>query len=198
MIFMLKGKSIVLGVSGGIAAYKACDLVRRLTEQGADVHVVMTKAAQQFVTPLTFQALSGNPVHTELFNLTQEQEMSHISLADKADIVVIAPATADILAKISHGLCDDLLTTLVCVTRAPLLLSPSMNVHMWENPITQENVERLRKHGYTVMEPDSGSLACGYEGKGRLPETDALLREIEKIIGVGAALRGRPAKRATT
>lgn len=179
---MLKGKSIVLGVSGGIAAYKACDLVRRLAEQGAALHVVMTKAAQQFVTPLTFQALSGHPVHTELFNLTEEMEMSHIALADKADLVVIAPATADILAKISHGICDDLLTTLVCVTRAPLLLSPSMNVHMWENPITQENVERLRKHGATIVEPDSGALACGYTGKGRLPEIEKLLDEIEKSL----------------
>lgn len=181
---MLKGKSIVLGVSGGIAAYKSCDLVRRLTEQGAAVHVVMTKAAQQFVTPLTFQALSGNPVHTDLFNLTEEHEMGHIALADKADLVVIAPATADILAKISHGICDDLLTTLVCVTRAPLLLSPSMNVHMWENPITQENVERLRKHGATIVEPDSGALACGYTGKGRLPEIETLLNEIEKLLKV--------------
>ncbi len=181
---MFKGKNIALGVSGGIAVYKSCDLVRRIAEQGASVHVVMTKGAQQFVTPLTFQALSGNPVHTELFSLTEEQEMGHIALADKADLVMIAPATADILAKMAHGICDDLLTTLVCVTRAPILVAPSMNVHMWKNSITQENVAQLQKHGFRVLEPDSGSLACGYTGKGRLPETAVLLQEMEKILKV--------------
>ena len=179
---MLKGKTIVLGVTGGIAAYKTADLTRRLVEAGAEVHVMMTRAAREFVTPLTLQTLSGHPVHTDLFNLTEEQQISHIALADKADLVLIAPATADILAKIAHGICDDLLTTVICATRATVVLAPSMNVHMWENPITQENVERLRRHGYVLLEPDSGSLACGYEGMGRMAEPEEILKSIQKII----------------
>lgn len=179
---MLKGKTIVLGVTGGIAAYKACELTRRLCEAGCEVHVMMTRAAREFVTPLTFQTLSGHPVHTELFSLTQEQEIGHISLADRADALVIAPATADILAKAAHGICDDLITTVLCATRAPVVFVPSMNVHMWENPMTQENVEKLRRHGYLLMEPDSGSLACGYEGKGRLPEPEAILDLLAKAL----------------
>lgn len=181
---MLKGKTIVLGVTGGIAAYKACELTRRLAEAGVEVHVMMTRAAREFVTPLTFQTLSGHPVHTDLFSLTQEQEIGHISIADRADLIVIAPATADLLAKVAHGICDDLLTTVICATQAPVLFAPSMNVHMWENPITQENVEKLRKHGYLLLEPDAGYLACGYTGKGRLPEPEAMIREIEKALKV--------------
>jgi phosphopantothenoylcysteine decarboxylase/phosphopantothenate--cysteine ligase len=180
---MLKGKSIVLGVAGGIAVYKACELVRRMVEKGADVHVMMTKAAQEFVTPLSFQALSGHPVHTDLINLTQEQEIGHISLADRADAVVLAPATADLMAKIAHGFCDDLVTTVVCATRAPLILAPSMNVNMWNNAITQENIDKLRKNGCVVIEPDSGFLACGYTGKGRLPEPETIIDAIEKTLG---------------
>ncbi|MBI2083260.1 MAG: bifunctional phosphopantothenoylcysteine decarboxylase/phosphopantothenate--cysteine ligase CoaBC [Deltaproteobacteria bacterium] len=179
---MLKGKTIVLGVTGGIAAYKSCELVRQLREAGAEVHVMMTKAAQEFVTSLTFQTLSGHPVQTNLFNLTEGMEIGHISLADKADLVVIAPATADILAKIAHGLCDDIVTTVICATKSPVLLAPSMNVHMWENPITQENVKKLEAAGYMILEPTEGSLACGYEGKGRLPEPETILEEIEKML----------------
>ena len=179
---ILRGKNIVLGIGRGIAAHKCCDLVRRLREGAAEVFVVMTRAATRFVTPLTFQTLSGHPVSTDLFNQTQEGLIDHIALADKADLVVIAPATADLLAKISHGLCDDLLTTLVCASQAPLLIVPSMNVHMWQNPITQENVSRLKGHGYQLLEPAEGSLACGYEGKGRLPEPEQLVREIEKVF----------------
>lgn len=179
---MMKEKTVVLGVTGGIAAYKACELTRRLVENGAEVHVILTKGAQQFVTPLTFQALSGHPVHTDLFSLTQEQEIGHIALADKADLILVAPATADFLAKVAHGLCDDLLTTVICATRAPVLLAPAMNVHMWENPITQENVAKLKQHGLLLVEPDSGFLACGYTGKGRLPDADVLLAEAEKAL----------------
>ncbi len=179
---MLKGKTIVLGVCGGIAAYKACELTRRLVEAGSDVHVVLTKAAQEFVTPLTFQTLSGHPVHTDLFNLTQEQEIGHISLADRADAILVAPATADLVARAAHGLCDDLLTTVLCATRAPVLLAPSMNVNMWNNKITQENLDKLRKHGCLVIEPEAGYLACGYTGKGRLPEPEAIIDSLEKIL----------------
>ena len=181
---MLKGKTIVLGVSGGIAAYKSCELTRRLVENGAEVHVMLTKGAQQFVTPLTFQTLSGHPVHTDLFSLTQEQEIGHIALADKADLILVAPATADLLAKVAHGLCDDLLTTVICATQAPVLFAPAMNVHMWENSITQENIAKLRKHNFLFVEPDSGFLACGYTGKGRLPDADVLVAEAEKALKV--------------
>lgn len=186
---MLKGKTIILGITGGIAAYKSAELTRRLVEAGAEVHVMMTKSAREFITPLTLQTLSGHPVHTDLFNLTEEQEISHISLADKADVMVIAPATADILAKVAHGLCDDLITTVICATQAPVLFAPSMNVHMWENPITRENVAKLKKHGYLLLEPDAGALACGYTGKGRLPEPEMIVREIEKILWPKKILR---------
>ena len=181
---MLKGKTIVLGITGGIAAYKMAEVTRRLVEAGAQVHVMMTKAAQEFITPLTLQTLSGHPVHTELFNLTQEHEIGHVSLADRADLILIAPASANVLAKVAHGICDDLITTVVCATQAPVLFSPAMNVHMWKNPITQENVTKLRKHGYLILEPDAGFLACGYTGKGRLPDSDSLIQEIEKTFKV--------------
>lgn len=178
----LNGKRIVLGVTGGIAAYKVCDLVRRLVEQEVEVHVMMTRAAHQFVAPLTFQALSGHPVHTELFSLTEEQEIGHIALANLADLLLIAPATADLLAKAAHGICDDIVTTVLCATKAPVLLVPSMNVNMWNHPVTQENVTKLKKIGYQILDPSEGPLACGTEGKGRLPEPEMILHACEKII----------------
>ncbi len=170
--FMLQGKTIVLGVSGGIAVYKAVEVLRLLTKAGADVHVVMTKNAQEFVTPLTFQTLSGNPVNTELFNLYQEQEIGHISLADRADLFVLAPATANLIGKIAQGLADDLLTTSVMATKAPVLIVPAMNTNMYENPIYQNNEKYLTQQGYHVLEPASGYLACGWEGKGKLPDPE--------------------------
>ena len=180
----VKGKIIVLGITGGIAAYKTAELTRRLVEEGAEVHVMMTAGAQQFITPLTLQTLSGHPVHTDLFSLTQEQEIGHIFLADRADVFLIAPASADILAKVSHGICDDLITTVLCATQAPVLFAPSMNVHMWENSITQENIQKLKNHGFQIIEPDAGFLACGYTGKGRLPDPEMLLSEIAKALKV--------------
>lgn len=179
---MLKQKTIVLGITGGIAAYKSAELTRRLVEAGAEVHVMMSRAAQEFITPLTLQTLSGHPVHTDLFSLTQEHEIGHISLADRADLILIAPATADVMAKVAHGICDDLITTVLCATKAPVFFSPSMNVHMWENPITQENIARLKKFGYSILEPDSGPLACGYEGKGRLPDPQTIIDFLEKEL----------------
>ncbi|MDO8644586.1 MAG: bifunctional phosphopantothenoylcysteine decarboxylase/phosphopantothenate--cysteine ligase CoaBC [bacterium] len=178
----LQGKTIVLGIGGGIAAYKSCDLVRRFREKGGEVFVVMTKAATQFITPLTLQTLSGHPVQSDLFNLDPEDKISHIALAEKADLLLVAPTTADLLAKISHGLCDDLLTTLICATKAPIFLSPSMNTQMWENSITQENVARLQKHGFFILEPATGDLACGTTGKGRLPEPDEIVQTVEKYF----------------
>lgn len=179
---MLKNKTIVLGVTGGIAAYKSAEIVRSCVQQGADVHVMMTRAAKEFITPLTLQTLSGHPVHSELFDLTQEQEIGHISLADRADIIVIAPATADIIAKTAHGICDDLITTVLCATRARVLFAPAMNVHMWNNPITQDNVKKLQKLGFHFLEPATGDLACGYTGKGRLPDPEKILEAISKIV----------------
>jgi phosphopantothenoylcysteine decarboxylase/phosphopantothenate--cysteine ligase len=182
----LKGKKIILGVSGGIAAFKACEILRRLQEKGSEIHVVLTQAAQKFVTPLTFQSLSQNPVHTDLFNLTEESEMSHIKLADEADLLLIAPATADLIGRLAHGLADDLLTTVALVTKAPLLLAPSMNVNMWEKAVVQENIQTLKKRGVRFLDPESGYLACGWEGKGRLPGVDVITEEVEQILKVSA------------
>ncbi|MCC7345442.1 MAG: bifunctional phosphopantothenoylcysteine decarboxylase/phosphopantothenate--cysteine ligase CoaBC [Deltaproteobacteria bacterium] len=184
----LKGKKILLGVGGGIAAYKSCELLRRLTERGADVHVVLTPSAQQFVTALTFQALSQHPVHTDLFNLTEESEMSHIKLADEADLLLIAPATADLIAKLAHGMANDLLTTVALVARAPVYFAPSMNVNMWEKDVVQDNVKTLLSRGYRMVEPAEGYLACGWEGKGRLAEPEVILAAVERhFSGAGAA-----------
>jgi len=179
---MLKDRNIVLGVTGGIAAYKAAELVRELVRAGAKVHVVMTQSAQAFVTPLTFQTLSGNPVITELFSLIEESEIGHIALADKAEVLVIAPATANMIGKIAGGIADDMLTTIVMATKAPVLLAPAMNVHMWENPSCQENIQKLRSRGFHFIDPEPGELACGYEGKGRLAEVSAIVEEIRAIL----------------
>lgn len=179
---MLKGRKIVLGVTGGIAAYKSAELVRELVRAEAEVHVVMTRNSQAFITPLTFQTLSGNPVITELFSLTEESEIGHISLANAAELLVIAPATANIIGKIAGGIADDMLTTIVMATKAPVLLAPAMNVHMWENVIFQENVEKLRSRGYHFIDPEAGELACGYEGKGRLAEVPEIMEEIRAIL----------------
>jgi phosphopantothenoylcysteine decarboxylase/phosphopantothenate--cysteine ligase len=177
-----KRLTVVLGVTGGIACYKAVELVRLLTKDDFLVQVIMTRGAMEFVTPLTFQAVSGRPVATETFNLTQESEIGHINLADCADLLVIAPATANVIGKIAAGIADDLLTTVLMATQAPVLIAPAMNVHMYENPILQENLRKLRRVGYHIMEPAEGYLACGYEGKGRLQEPEKILQEIWRLI----------------
>lgn len=173
---------IVLGVSGGIACYKAVELVRLLVKTGFKVQVIMTRGAMEFVTPLTFQTLSGNPVATETFNLTQESQIGHINLADAADLFVVAPATANVIGKIAGGIADDLLTTVMMATRAPVLIAPAMNIHMYENPILQENIRKLGRLGYHVMEPAEGYLACGYDGKGRLPDPEKITEEIDRLL----------------
>ena len=174
---MLRGKEIVLGVTGGIAVYKAVELLRLLTKAGAVVHVVMTRAATEFVTPLTFQTLSGQPVHLELFNLISEQRIGHITLAERADLFLIVPATANFIGKIASGIADDLLSTTVMATRAPVLFAPAMNVNMYRNPIYQENEARLKSHGYLFVPPVSGMLACGWEGEGKLQDPEVILEE---------------------
>src|SRR5215470_11245320 len=157
----LEGRTVLVGVSGGIACYKACELVRVLRQAGATVRVMMTRNAQEFVTPLTLQTLSGSPVATETFSLTQESEIGHIALADAA--VVVAPATANVLAKLAHGIADDLVTTVLLATRAPVVVAPAMNVNMWEHAATRDNVATLVARGVRLVGPASGSLACGYE-----------------------------------
>jgi phosphopantothenoylcysteine decarboxylase / phosphopantothenate---cysteine ligase len=173
---------LVLGVTGGIACYKAVELVRLLVKDGFTVQVIMTRGAMEFVAPLTFQTLSGRPVATETFNLTQESEIGHIHLADSAKLFLIAPATANVIGKIAAGIADDLLTTVLMATRAPVLIAPAMNIHMYENPILQENIRKLRRMGYHFIEPAEGYLACGYEGKGRLPEPDEILEEVRRFL----------------
>ncbi len=173
---------IVLGVSGGIACYKAVELVRLLVKTGFRVQVIMTRGAMEFVAPLTFQTLSGNPVSTEAFSLTQESQIGHINLADAADLFVIAPATANVIGKIAGGIADDLLTTVLMATRAPVLIAPAMNIHMYENPILQENIRKLSRVGYHLLEPAEGYLACGYEGRGRLPDPDKIVEEIRRLL----------------
>ncbi len=182
MARQLDGKTVVVGLSGGIACYKAAELVRLLVRAGATVRVMMSEAAQQFITPLTLQTLSGHPVATRTFDLTQESEIGHIRLADCADAVIIAPATANILGKIAAGLADDLVTTVLLATRAPVLLAPSMNVNMYENPMVQVNLNRLRAGGFRIVDPGEGFLACGWEGKGRLAEPEVLLAEVERVV----------------
>jgi phosphopantothenoylcysteine decarboxylase/phosphopantothenate--cysteine ligase len=167
---MSEAKRILLGVSGGIAAYKAAELVRLLRKEGAEVRVAMTRGAAQFVTPLTFQALSGNPVHTDLLDAESESAMDHISLARWADLIVIAPATANLIAKLSHGLADDLLTTLYLAATCPVYLAPAMNQAMWAKPATQENVALLKRHGVRLIGPVQGGQACGETGFGRMSE----------------------------
>lgn len=177
-ILALKGKTVVLGITGSIAAYKAVDLIRRLKEEGADVHVVMTRSAHQFVTPLTIQTLSQNPVATDLFSLREEAEIGHIKLARMADLVVVAPATANILAKAACGIADDYLSTVLLATRAPVIMCPAMNPAMYENPVTQKNIETLRNRGVLIVEPESGPMACGEEGKGRFPSVEFIIEAI--------------------
>ncbi|MGE0369434.1 MAG: bifunctional phosphopantothenoylcysteine decarboxylase/phosphopantothenate--cysteine ligase CoaBC [Candidatus Dadabacteria bacterium] len=175
----IRGKNIVLGVTGGIAAYKACELVRALVKEGASVEVVMTQNAMEFVTPLTLQTLSGNKVATRPFDSVWESEIGHISLADRADLVVIAPATASFVGKMATGIADSLLATLVLATLAPVIVCPAMNVNMYNNVAVQENIRKLRDRGVSIVEPSEGFLACGWEGRGRLPETEDIMSEIE-------------------
>ena len=169
---------VLLGVSGGIAAYKAAELVRRLGDAGADVRVVLTANAARFVTALTFQALSGNPVRSGLWDESAEAAMGHIELARWADEVLIAPASADLIARLAHGHADDLLTTLCLATAAPVRVAPAMNQQMWAHPATQANLALLRERGVRVLGPDSGSQACGDVGAGRLLEPDAIVAEL--------------------
>ena len=175
---MLQNKKILLGVTGGIAVYKACDLASKLTQQGADVRVMMTTGATKFVSPLTFQALSRNDVYTDTFDEKDPNKIAHIDVADWADIAIIAPATANIISKIAFGIADDMLTTTLLATRADIYIAPAMNVHMYEHPAVIENMKKLVEWGYHFIEPGAGYLACGYVGKGRLEEPHTIINTI--------------------
>lgn len=178
----ISGKNIVLGITGGIAAYKSCELVRRLVNEEASVRVIMTKNAAEFVTPLTFQTLSLNRVATEMYDVEWESEIGHISLADSADVIAVAPATATFIGKVASGIADNLLNAVIMASRSPVIVCPVMNVNMYNNPVVQENLERLQRRGFIVVDPDDGKLACGWEGKGRYPDLDVIIQEIERVF----------------
>jgi phosphopantothenoylcysteine decarboxylase/phosphopantothenate--cysteine ligase len=180
----LRDKRIVFGVGGGIAAYKAAEIIRLLTSRGASVRAMMTPNARQFITPLTLQTLSGNPVATETFSLTEESEIGHIRLADSADALLIAPATADLIAKAAAGMADDIVTTVLLAAQCPVAFAPSMNVHMYAHPSVKENLATLGSRGVTIIEPGEGFLACGYEGKGRLADPSAIVDELDRMLTV--------------
>lgn len=180
---VLKDKTIVLGITGSIAAYKAAEIASQLTQAGAKVNVIMTKAAAEFITPLTFRSLTGTPVVTEMFDLTSELSVEHVALAEAADVVVIAPATANIIAKIAAGIADDMLCCTVLATKAPVIVAPAMNVNMYENPITQENLTKLRARGFTIVGPARGWLACGETGMGRLADIEEIIGAIRQVLG---------------
>lgn len=178
----LAGRKILVGVTGGIAAYKACELVSRLSQAGAEVRVVMTAAAQEFVAPLTFRALAHGPVFTGMFESPAEFDPVHVSLAEWPDAVVVAPATANVIGKIACGIADDLLTCAVMAARAPVLIAPAMNRAMWRNPAVRANVAALKRRGFRIVGPDEGYLACGDEGVGRLADTAEILESLERLV----------------
>lgn len=179
---MFAGIQVTLLVGGSIAAFKSAEIIRELTKRGAKVHVVMSESACKFISPLTLQTLSGNLVTTDLFDEVREAQINHIWLADQADVVLAAPATADFIAKAAAGIADDSLTTVLLATKAPIIIAPAMNVNMWNNPLTQRNVETLRAQGVKFVDPEEGELACGWTGKGRLAEIDALMYSIKETL----------------
>jgi len=175
-------KNIVLGVTASIAIYKACEIVRRLGAEGFSVSVVMTDEARELISPVVFQGLSGNRVYSGLFSQSEAWEIEHISLADRADLVLIAPATANIIAKIACGICDDLLTCVVSATRAPVVICPAMNENMYLNRITQENIRKLKSLAYKFVQPQKGKLACGKVGLGCLADVDVIIKEVKRAL----------------
>ena len=190
---LVKVPSILLIISGGIAAYKALELIRRMKDKGWQVRVILTKGAQQFVTPLSVSALSGEKVYSDLFSLTDEAEMGHIRLARDADLIIVAPASANILARIAHGMTDDLATTALLATDASVLIAPAMNPFMWANQATQRNAEILQSRGFSIIGPDSGDMACGEDGAGRLSEPMDIINAAEQMLPGNRFLEGKKA-----
>ena len=188
---MLKDKTVVIGVSGGIAVYKTLDVVSRLRKLGVNVNVIMTKSATEFVTPLSFQSLSQNYVVCDMFEDPKTWDVEHISLAKRADVFLIAPATANVIGKIANGIADDMLTTTVMATKAKVLIAPAMNTNMYENPILQRNINTLKELGYNFVEPESGRLACGDTGKGKLASPETIVDEVVKLLSKNQDLKGK-------
>ncbi len=188
---MLENKNIVVGVTGGIASYKTLAIVSKLKKAGANVNVIMTEAATEFVKPLTFRSLSQNPVTVEMFSEPSNWDVEHISLADKADLFLIAPATANIIGKIANGIADDMLSTTVMATEAEVIIAPAMNVKMYQNSIVQKNISLLKEHGYSIIEPDKGYLACGYEGQGRFPAPEEIAQYSKAHVMAEVSLEGK-------
>src|ERR1700722_14713906 len=188
---------IALGVTGGVAAYKAAELVRRLQQDNLDVQVVMTRSAREFITPLTFAALTGKKVITEMFGADDssaanvESAIEHIAVAQRSDLLLVAPATADVLGKFAHGIAEDFLGTLYLATKAPVVVAPAMNVNMWEHPATQANLATLRARGVQVVDPDEGYLACGMTGAGRLAGTETIAQKVFQVLGLRHDLAGK-------
>lgn len=187
---MLKEKTILLGVTGGIAAYKSASLASRLVKAGAEVRVIMTEHATNFINPITFETLTGHKCITDTFDRNFEFQVEHVSLAKKADVIMVAPATANVIAKLAHGLADDMLTTTILASHAPKLIAPAMNTGMYENPVTQDNLALLKKYGMEVIEPAAGHLACGDEGKGKMPEPEILYEHILRSCACKQDMKG--------
>ena len=187
---MLANKTIVLGITGGIAAYKAADLASKLTQAGARVEVIMTEAATKLIAPLTLHTLTRTKVVIDMFTASLEYEVPHVSMAGTADAVVIAPATANTIAKIAAGIADNMLTAVVLATKAPVIIAPAMNVNMWQNPITQENVAKLKARGFVIVDPAYGRLASGKMGQGRLAEVETIIGTIKQVLGRKGNLAG--------
>jgi phosphopantothenoylcysteine decarboxylase/phosphopantothenate--cysteine ligase len=188
---MVSNKTIVLGVTGSIAAYKAAEIASRLTQAGAKVHVIMTEEAVQFISPVTFRAITGRPVVTEMFDLASEFSIEHVSLANAADVVIIAPATANVMAKLAAGIADDMLCCTVLATRAPVLIAPAMETNMYTNPVTQGNLTKLKARGFAVVGPATGWLASGRQGLGRLADAKDIVSAIHRVLRTGEDLTGR-------
>ncbi|ADJ25578.1 phosphopantothenoylcysteine decarboxylase/phosphopantothenate/cysteine ligase [Dehalogenimonas lykanthroporepellens BL-DC-9] len=188
---ILKNKTIILGVTGSVAAYKAVDIASKLTQAGATVEVIMTDSAQRFVTPLSFRAVTNRQPVTSMWDMAGEFSIEHVSLAETADAVLVAPATANTIARIAWGFADDMICSTVLATKAPVIVAPAMNCNMYENAATQKNIQRLKDRGIVIIEPNSGHLACGTEGKGRLPSTDTIIGELSRVLAKECPLAGR-------
>ena len=184
-------KSVVIGITGSIAAYKAAEIVSQLKKKGIDINVIMTKAGSEFITPLTLETLSKNPVVTDMFNRNHPWEVEHIALAKKADVFLVAPASADFISKAANGICDDMLTTTILATRAEILIAPAMNDNMYLNPIIQENIAKLKSRGYKFIDPESGMLACGTSGVGRLADVNVIVQKVVKLLNKKDDLKGK-------
>ena len=181
---MIKGKNIVIGITGGIACYKACEVITHLVREGANVEVIMTKNATEFITPLTIETLSKHKVVVDMFEKKEHIEVEHISLSRKADLIAVVPATANIIGKVANGIADDMLSTTIMATRAKVVFAPAMNNEMYNNIIVQDNIAKLRKYGYDFVEPIEGNLACGYRAIGKLANKETIIAKIQKLLEV--------------